>query len=263
MFRPKKSFGQNFLVNPHTINKIISFSDLKPNDIVLEIGPGKGALTHQLAKHTKKVIAIEKDKQLAQQLKKQFIDSNVQIIEANFLSYSIKNLPKISKVVGNLPYNIATPIIEKLIEHKSKFSEMFFTVQLEHGLRMTAKPHTKSYGSFSCFIQYHTLSKKLFNIKNTCFYPKPKVQSCFVSMQINKNTALTKATENFLFKMIQCAFQQRRKMIVNSLVHFADKEMIFEALEKTKIRNTSRAENLTLHDYIALSKILMKLQRKG
>ncbi len=252
-FLPKKSLGQNFLVHPGIVRRIIEACDLQPTDIVLEIGPGKGALTYLLSDHVKHVIAIEKDNQLAQQLKESFEGTNVDVIHADILKYPFKDLPDNVKIVGNLPYNIATPIIEKVLKHREQFHAFYMTVQLEYGQRITAQPNTKSYGSFSCFVQYYANPKILFKIKNSAFQPIPKVQSCFLRLDLPKKLKYKVNDERFLFTVIRASFGQRRKTIENSLSGILEKKKVSAILETLKIDPKLRAENLTLKDYIHIS----------
>ena len=254
--RPKKYLGQNFLVDPNIRQKIVSSCELKPTDIILEIGPGRGALTKMIAPLVKETIAIEKDKDLIDPLKEEFKNTNVTIVHADILKYPFLNLPFHVKAVGNLPYNIATAVIEKLLLHREHFDGCYLTVQLEHANRLTARPHTKDYGSFSCFVQYYAEIKKLFRIKNTAFWPAPKIQSCFIKMIPFKEAPFKTLDERFLFKVIQKAFNQRRKTIRNSLSKLIDKENLLPALKTLHISPQSRAENLSLQDFIDIADLI-------
>lgn len=257
-FIPKKSLGQNFLINTNIAERIVDSSHLTSTDIVLEIGPGKGALTHGLAQRCKNVWAVEKDKKLADQLQIDFKDSNVHIVCDDILKYPFESLPNNIKVIGNLPYNIATPIIEKIINYRQKFQTVYITVQLEYGQRLAAKPGTKSYGSFSCFVQYHMEPKILFKIKNSAFQPIPKVQSCFLRLAILNEPKQKADNSDFLFKLIRSCFGQRRKTIRNSLSGMLDKESVPSLLKKLDINPKLRAENLSLEDYVRISNTVGK-----
>jgi 16S rRNA (adenine1518-N6/adenine1519-N6)-dimethyltransferase len=169
----------------------------------------------------------------------------------------MSHLPSGAKVIGNIPYYISTPIIEKLITDRTKFSEAFLTVQLEFGQRLTAKAGGKDYGSLSCFAQYYADIKMLFKIKNTCFKPAPKVDSCFLRMVMRPYSQGLSSDEEFLFKLIQTAFQQRRKTIVNTLKGLADRKKLEESLESLGLSFNARPENLTLSNYISLSNHLV------
>lgn len=252
-FFPKKSLGQNFLVNPHVQEKIIAACELTREDVVLEIGPGKGALTRPLADRVRKVLAIEKDNFLAPQLEKEFTGTNVTIEHADVLKYPFDQLPASMKVVGNLPYNIATPIIEKVLAFRHKFPVFYMTVQLEYGNRIVARPGSKDYGSLSCFVQYYAQAQKLFKIPPSAFSPAPKVDSCFLSLRMRPELAHKVRDEEFLFKLIRACFSQRRKTIKNSLGVVYGKGEAGELLRKLDIDPMARAEDLSLEDYVRLS----------
>jgi len=252
-FYPKKTLGQNFLIHARSIDRIIAACQLRKTDNILEIGPGKGALTHILSQQTKNVIAVEKDEKLAQMLKDDFHNTNVTIVHDDILKFAFDKLPKDTKIIGNLPYNIATPIIKKVIRHKKNFNTFYATVQLEFGQRIAAQPNTKSYGSLSCFMQYYSDIKILFKIKNSAFFPAPKVQSCFLHFNFLNNPRCKAKDEGHLFKIIRACFGQRRKMIQNSLSSVYSKETILDVLEAEHINPKLRAENLSLNDYIKIS----------
>jgi len=254
--KPKKALGQNFLVDRRMQEKIVDACQLKATDLVLEIGPGRGALTQILAGYAHNIIAVEKDPDLIADLKKQFQNSNVDIIQNDFLKYPLESLPDNLVLVGNLPYNMATPIIEKVIAHRHQVKMFYFTVQWEYAQRLCAKPDTKDYGSLSCFVQYHADVKKLFRIKNTLFYPVPKVQSCFLSMKFFKKSPWEDQNKKLLFTLIKNAFSQRRKTIQNSLKSLIDKELTRDICLKCKINPQLRAENLSINDFAKLAKAL-------
>lgn len=252
-FSPKRSLGQNFLVNPRIQERIIEACALEKNDVVLEIGPGKGVLTRPLADRVKKVLAIEKDNFLAPQLEREFAGTNVTIEHADILKYPFEQLPAPMKVVGNLPYNIATPIIEKVLAFRHKFSVFYMTVQLEYGNRIVARPHSKEYGSLSCFVQYYAEVKKLFKIPPSAFRPAPKVDSCFLSLRVRPEPARKARDEEFLFRLIRACFSQRRKTIRNSLAVVYGREDTEKLLAELHIDPRLRAEDLSLEDYVRLA----------
>lgn len=254
--KPKKSLGQNFLINPGITQRICEASQIQPTEIILEIGPGKGALTHELSRRARHVIAIEKDKKLAEILTHDFRNSNVRVVACDILRYPFDQIPPKTKIVANLPYNIATPILTKIIEHRSTFSEVFATVQLEYGQRIAAGPHTKNYGAFSCFVQFYADTKILFKIKNTAFRPVPKVQSCFLKLALLKKPRFRVNNEDTLWKVIHACFGQRRKTIQNALTTLQDKGAIIKTLQSLDINPKLRAENLTLEDFVRITNIM-------
>ena len=267
---PKKYLGQNFLTDVRIQQKIIQACELTADDTVVEIGPGQGVLTRLIAPLVKRFIGVEADRDLIEFLNLKDLHlkgtvplscrgqspsgiASVEIVHADFLKWDMGDLPDGIKVIGNIPYYISTPIIEKLIENRKKVSVAFLTVQLEFGQRLTAKPGGKDYGSLSCFAQFYADIKMLFKIKNTCFKPAPKVDSCFLQLMMRGKRDNSANDEEFLFKLIQTAFQQRRKTIVNSLKGLAAKEKLEESLKALGINPSARPENLTLSNYIDLS----------
>jgi len=252
-YQPKKHLGQHFLTDIRIQQKIIHACALKPEDVVVEIGPGQGVLTRLIAPLVKRLICVEADRDLIGPLK----NDAIEVVHADFLKWDMGNLPPGSKVIGNIPYYISTPIIEKLITDRTRFSEAFLTVQYEFGQRLTAKAGGKDYGSLSCFAQYFAEIKMLFKIKNTCFKPAPKVDSCFLRMMMRPHGQKLASNEDLLFKLIQTAFQQRRKNIINSLKGMTGKEKLEAGLKNLGISPNARAENLTLSNYIDLCNYLM------
>ncbi|MCK5579760.1 MAG: ribosomal RNA small subunit methyltransferase A [Candidatus Omnitrophica bacterium] len=246
----QKHLGQNFLVNDIIKDRIIDSCNLQATDTIMEIGPGQGALTQGIIKNVANFYAIEKDIRFIDTLKAQFPQAH--IIQADILKYDFKKLPQNFKVIGNLPFNISSPIIEKLIYHRQNIHDAFLTVQLEFGERLTAKPNRKDYGSLSCFIQYYADIEILFKIPRWAFRPIPKVTSCFLHLTF-REPQLKATDEKLLFRIIQTAFRQRRKKISNALLSIIPKEKLTDILEKLKLNQTLRAENLTLQNYVDIS----------
>ncbi len=252
----KKNLGQNFLIDAHIQRKIIEACDLNSKDVVVEIGPGQGALTRLIAPQVKRLICVETDRDLIASLRLEF-NPPTEIIHGDFLKMNMDHLPDGIKVIGNIPYYISTPIIEKLIEHRTKITAAFLTVQLEFGERLAARAGRKDYGSLSCFAQYYADIKMLFKIKNTCFRPAPKVNSLFLRLMMRPYPEIRARNEEWCFKLIQRAFQQRRKTIVNSLKGMVGRDRLESELKNLNIDFNARPENLTLSNYINLSNSLM------
>ena len=262
---PIKSLGQHFLSDIRIQQKIAGSASFQDSDTVLEIGPGKGAITKRILPLVKKLIAIERDKNLVALLKEECQESHLEIIQGDFLKLDMDPFPAGLIVMGNIPYYISTPIIEKILTHKDKIQRAFLTVQWEFGQRLAAQAGNKDYGSLSCFIQYYADVKVLFKISSACFSPRPKVDSCFVTLAIKtipghrgeKNALPVQAEdERKLFNMIQKAFTQRRKTIVNALQMTTHKADLLLLLERLHINPQARPEDLTLFNYIELSNAL-------
>lgn len=260
----KKSLGQNFLVDKNVQNKIIEYCNFDRNDIVLEIGPGRGEITQLLLDKVKEVKAIEIDSQLCKVLRNKFGSyQNFKLENQDILKVDLASLLKsrnISleklKVIGNLPYYISTPIITKLIEHRKYIDAIFLTLQKELGMRLAAKPHSKDYGSFSCYLQFYTEPEILFFIKNSSFWPKPKVDSCFLRIKILPKPKIKVKNEKLFFKVIRTSFGMRRKLLRNNLTTICSQEKVDEVFKKFKIAPNSRAEDLSLKDFARLSNYL-------
>lgn len=258
--KPKKSLGQNFLVDKNIQRKIIDACALKPSDIVLEIGSGRGELTQYLALKAREVFALELDAQLSQALKDKFKDfANVEIIKQDILKLNLnKYFAKCKtqvKVIGNIPYYITTPIIEHLLKYKGKIGVIFLTVQKEFGQRITALAGSKIYGAFSCFMQYHTKPKIIFMIKKNSFFPSPKVDSCFLRLDIRPKAPFRLKDEGLLFKIIRAAFNQRRKTLRNSLKGVILPEKLNDFFKEYNIDPNIRPEALTVRDFATLTNL--------
>lgn len=249
-FSPRKHLGQNFLVDPKIKEKIILSCELKKDEEVIEIGPGLGHLTEGLLPQVKKIYAIEKDPRYSQELKKRYPPDRLEVIETDILKFDLSKLPAGLKVIGNLPYYISTPIIERFIVYREAFPECFFTVQKEFAERLAAKPGTKAYGSLSCFIQYYSDVKILFKIPAGAFRPAPKVTSCFIRI-LFRPPAIQVADEQKLFKLIRTAFSQRRKKISNSIKTLFHRDLA-EAFSNCGLSGKERAEDLSLKNYVDL-----------
>ena len=252
--KARKSLGQNFLIDPNIIRKIVDAGQLSLRDVVLEIGPGLGALTHKIAQNVKHLIAVETDLNLYKKLSEDVVNTNITLIHEDFLKYDFKKLPQNMKLIGNIPYYISSPIVNKILEHREHFSQVFLTVQLEFAKRLCAQVNTKDYSSLSCFVQYFSKVEILFKIKNTCFKPSPKVDSCFVKLSPYESLPLKARNEELLFKMIRNSFQQRRKMLSKTLLGvISDRHSIDAILYRLNLGPGLRPENLTLKNFVDLA----------
>lgn len=261
--KPKKSLGQNFLIDKNIQRKIISSCSLSKEDIILEVGAGKGDLTEHLAIAAKKVYALEVDRRLFPLLEQKLSSrANFQLIRGSILDFDISKFlldnpaGRKIKVIGNIPYYISSPIIEHLIQYRDKIDTVFMTVQKEFGRRVNAAAGSKEYGSFSCFVQYYALSKIIFEIKKGSFNPVPKVDSCFLSLKFRKDPPVKVRDEESFFKLIRTAFNQRRKTLRNSLSGFITSGLLEEFLEQQGIDRNVRPERLTLDEFARLSSFI-------
>ncbi len=254
--KPKKRLGQNFLADTNIREKIIKAVEFNSQDTVLEIGPGRGEITSLLLPKVKKLYALEIDKSLCSILQEAFPNhSNLEIINKDILKFNLDCIPESIKVVGNIPYYISTPIIEHLFEYRAKIEAIFMTVQREFGKRMSAKPGCRDYSSLSCFVQYYTEPKVLFNIKRGSFYPAPNVDSSFIRLNIRKEPAVSVGNEKRFFSVIRTAFNQRRKTLRNSLKDIVTEKKLESFYRDNNISSGVRPESLSLKNFADLSRI--------
>jgi 16S rRNA (adenine1518-N6/adenine1519-N6)-dimethyltransferase len=256
---PSKRLGQNFLVDKGVLQKIIEAAQLKPGDIVLEIGPGIGNLTLELAKRVRKVITIEKDKKMCkilQDLLECWNVGNVEIIESDILKTNIQNL--ISnikyKVVANLPYYIVSPVIRKFLElPEAQPLAMILMVQKEVAQRICAKPPEMNLLAVS--VQFYAQPKIIAYVSKNSFFPQPRVDSAIIKISKIKNQKL-KINRDLFFKIVRAGFSQPRKQLINNLAKGLkiDKKKVKNWLLKNGVKPEQRAETLSIEDWIDLTK---------
>ncbi|MDD5638599.1 MAG: 16S rRNA (adenine(1518)-N(6)/adenine(1519)-N(6))-dimethyltransferase RsmA [Candidatus Pacebacteria bacterium] len=257
--RPQKELGQNFLIDKNIIKKIIKNSNISKNDIVLEIGPGLGTLTIELSKKAKKVIAIEKDKTIIKILKettKGF--KNIKIINQDILKIKKIKINKKYKIIANLPYYIVFPILKKFLEEENPPHEMILTIQKEVAQKIVKKPPKANF--LSIFINFYCDSKILFFIPKESFWPKPKVDGAVIKLSNIKNKNLE--VDKFLFyKVIKIGFSSPRKKIINNYFNNIklNKKEVYNLFNKININPNLRPENLSLKDWIKLTKEISNL----
>ena len=263
---PKKQLGQHFLSDPSTAKMIATLSGITSEDVVLEIGAGLGALTIPAAKAARKLYAIEKDRRLIDLLKTEILAnrlSNVELMEEDILKFDIKKLAENTGqkilIIGNLPYNISSQIIIRLIKSRSVVIRAVFMFQKELARRITAQPGCKDYGRLTVMLGYCTKIKKLADIKAHQFFPKPKVDSEVLEIKFLETIKYPANDEALLFRVIKGAFCQRRKTLKNAL---AGSELNIDAktaqnmLDKADIDSSLRAEALTISQFVTLSNVL-------
>ncbi|MBW2640596.1 MAG: ribosomal RNA small subunit methyltransferase A [Deltaproteobacteria bacterium] len=261
--RPKKQLGQHFLANQNTAEMIVNRSGILPEDVVLEIGAGLGALTIPLARIAREVFAVEKDRNIIDILKTEILASNlsnVVVMEQNILEINIKSLAEdIGQklvVMGNLPYNISSQILVQLIKSRSALSRAVFMIQKELSQRITAQPGCKDYGRLSVMLGYCANIKKIADVKASVFFPKPKVDSEVLELRFKKRLEYPANDETYFFSVIKAAFGNRRKILKNALAASAlniDANTAQNILEKSGIDPVRRAETLTIEEFVKLS----------
>lgn len=266
-FTFQKKFGQNFLIDPHVLDKIIAAAEITKDDFVLEIGPGIGTLTQYLAEAAREVVAVEIDSSLIPILEDTLSSyDNVSVINEDVLKVDLKKLAeernggKPIKVVANLPYYITTPIIMGLFESHVPLKSLTVMVQKEVALRMQAGPGTKDYGALSLAVQYYADPYLAANVPPNCFMPRPNVGSAVIRLTRFEETPVKVTDEALLFRLIRASFNQRRKTLQNGLInspelHFS-KEQVAAAIETLGVSPSVRGEALTLEQFAALCNAL-------
>lgn len=264
-FNFSKGLGQNFLINPSVCPKMARMCGIEENTAVLEIGPGIGVLTCELAKKAKKVVAIEIDNRLIPVLNETLSDfDNVKIINDNIMKINLKNLfdsefASMDVVVcANLPYYITSPVLMRLLETKLTLNSITVMVQKEVAQRICAGAGQKNSSSISVAINYYAKPELLFCVKRGSFMPIPKVDSAVIRLIIRKTPVCKVLSEELFFKIIKSAFLQRRKTLINSLNHNLklSKDILINAFENLNILLSSRAENLSIEQFASLSNFL-------
>lgn len=258
----KKGFGQNFLINSSIVKRIVSEAGIDKTIGVIEIGPGIGSLTEELAKCSNRVLCYEIDHDMVKILEENLSFDNIKIIEKDFLKADIKEdikyfegLEEI-KVVSNLPYYITTPIIFKLLELDLDINDFYFMVQKEVGERFTGTPKTKDYNSLTVAINFQAEANIKFNVSRESFYPNPNVDSVIINVKKVKKDYSVNNKANFL-KFVQNIFLLRRKTLVNNIssAYGISKSEIGEKLKENGFLESVRSEELTIEDIVKLYKI--------
>ncbi len=263
--RAKKSLGQNFLVGSHYPNRIVAAVAPQPNETIIEIGPGHGALTELLVATEANIVAIELDSDLLPELAAGFAAAaNFRLVAADALEVHFCELLQpgtTARVVANLPYYISTPVLQRLIEQRACIREMTLMLQREVVERILAKPGGKEYGYFSAFVQFYCEAQKLFDVPPGAFRPIPKVHSSIVRLRMRATPAAKVSDEAFFIELLKALFAQRRKTIWNNLraakgrFNWQD-EQLRSALGAANIDSQRRAETLSLEETASLADCL-------
>lgn len=264
-FSFKKSLGQNFLVDLNTLQNIIEKAGINESVGVIEVGPGIGALTEQLAIHSDKVVAFEIDQRLLPILDETLADySNVEVIHQDILEADVAEViqgrfdeGQEVHIVANLPYYITTPILMKLLEEKLPISSLTIMIQKEVADRMAAEPNNKSYGSLTVAVQYYTNAEIVLDVPRSVFMPQPNVDSSVLRLEMRDTPPVDVHDEDLFFEIVRASFVHRRKTLRNNLVsHYKKKytkEEINSILEKTEVDGARRGESLTMEEFASLA----------
>jgi 16S rRNA (adenine1518-N6/adenine1519-N6)-dimethyltransferase len=259
---PKKGMSQNFLIDGNIIRKIVTTSEIGPDDVVLEIGPGPGSLSEALLGTGATVIAVEKDRTLANALERLKTPENrFEVFCDDILEFPIEKVlspylsgGKKAKVIANLPYHLTTPILVQLVAMNEIFSSLELMVQEEVARRFVGKPGTSDYSAFTVFLSLFSNPHYAFHVSRNCFFPKPNVDSAVVILDLKPPPA--NVDQVAFFKMTRTAFGQRRKMLRTSLKPLYSTEQVLEGLKAIGCGEQVRPENLSLQDFLNLFKFL-------
>lgn len=268
--RLTKSLGQNFLNDDNVVRKIVDAADLNKDTLALEIGPGIGSMTKELAGRAAGVVAIEIDKHLIPALNDNLSEfSNIDIINNDVMKANIDSIiseyknkynSKAVKVVANLPYYITTPIIMRFLEEVKGIDGMVFMVQKEVAQRMVSGPGTKDYGALSVAVQFYCKPAIIFDVPPHCFIPQPEVHSTIIRLDILKEPSVRVDDKELYFRLVKASFGQRRKTLVNGLANAGflrkDKEQIKQIIESMGLKDNIRGEVLTVQQFGELSNLL-------
>jgi len=262
--KPIKRLGQNFLIDKQIIRKVIKTANLKPKDIVLEIGPGTGALTHEIAKTAKKVIAVEKDPRMVEILKENLKDfKNIEIVNQDILNYQLPTTNY--KLIASLPFYITAPVIRKFLESKNPPKEMILIIQKEVAQRICPRPpkleerrrgKSPKLSILAVSVQFYAKPKIISYISKKSFAPRPKVDAAII--KITPHQKYKKVNSKQFFKIVKAGFSHPRKQLANNLSKELklNKQKINDLLLKNNIQPTQRAETLSIKNWIRLTKVL-------
>lgn len=271
-FRFNKSLGQNFLIDDNIIDKIISGSGVKDGDKVIEVGPGIGTLTREIAARADKVMAVEIDKNLIPILKDTMEDyENFNVVNEDIIKADIKGLVEEHldggpvKLIANLPYYITTPIIMRFLEEGINVTDIVVMVQKEVAERMNASPGGKDFGALSVAVQYYCDTEIIAKVPRHMFVPQPNVDSIVIALRVRGEKKYDVDNEELFFKVVKAAFGQRRKTLLNSISSMGvlDKKVISQILLESNIDEKRRGETLSLDEFAVLSNNINRAVKEG
>lgn len=260
--KANKALGQNFLISQNVVENIVESSNIGDNDLVIEVGPGLGTLTKYLLEKAKKVICVELDKKMIKILEDRFkLYENFELINQDILKVDLKNIIKEEKeknnianvkIVANLPYYITTPIIMKLLEEELDLESITVMIQKEVADRLIAVPGEKNTGAITYTVYYYAESEGILEVPNDLFIPEPEVTSKVIKLNIRNKAPVEVKNKEVMFRIIKCAFMQRRKTLLNSLTNakvFLNKEEGINILKELNLEESVRPEMLCLQDF--------------
>ena len=267
---PRKRFGQNFLIREDLAERIVEQFRLKADDVAVEIGPGAGALTSRIAQRVRHLIAVERDAGLAEMLREDLAEvPHTELVEGDFLEFDLAAaaaahaVPQVV-VVGNIPYNVTTPILERVFESRASVRSAVLLVQKEYAERLSAAAGTPEYGSLTLFARYYALLEPIMMVKASAFWPRPEVDSMLVRFLLREQPPV-QANETLLFRIIRGSFHMRRKQLLNTLEESLGvaKDEAARLCRIAGIDPRRRGETLTLDEFAKLAREAGGLARHG
>ena len=262
--KPKQSLGQNFLVDENIVRNIVRDLKLANDDVVVEIGPGLGALTRELARHVSRLVIVEIDSRAVDELRKEFSEPDVTILHADILEVSLSELSrqhgKKLRVVGNIPYHLTSPILFKVFEERESVADLTFMIQREVARRILAEPGSKENGILSVLTRFYGEPRMLFTVSRNCFYPKPDVTSAVIQVRLFDAPPYGVGAAGFA-TLVKTTFGKRRKMLRNSLLYLPYEEGIVKALlSDNGDLMDRRPEQLSIREFVTLAQAIEQLQ---
>jgi 16S rRNA (adenine1518-N6/adenine1519-N6)-dimethyltransferase len=259
---PRRRFGQSFLVRDEIAERIVDHSHLRIDDVAVEIGPGAGALTHHLARRVRHLVAVEMDRGLVELLREELGEvGRVELVEGDFLTFDLAAVAAAHGVerlvvVGNIPYNITTPILERLFEQRAVVRSAVLLVQKEYAARLAAAAGTPEYGALTLFARYHALMEPLMTVRASAFWPRPEVDSMLVRFFMREHPPVETPDPELLFRLIRGSFHMRRKQLMNTLEETLGlgKERIERLSRHAGVDPRRRGETLTLEEFAKLAR---------
>ena len=254
---PRRSLGQNFLRDDNICRKIVAAVDPQPGDMMLEIGPGEGALTKYLAPRVRSLTVVDVDERVIRKMQREYPDGSVEVLQEDFLTTDFSRLtsnrPHFLRIVGNIPYNITTPILFHILDHRFAVRDVTLMMQKEVASRLAARCGTKDYGILAVFCQLFADTRVLFDVSPNAFHPKPTVRSSVVTLAILPRPRYRLDDEAFFRRMVRAVFGKRRKTLRNSLSYFAEAEhAVLPELPNPK----QRPEELSVEELVGLGNYL-------
>jgi 16S rRNA (adenine1518-N6/adenine1519-N6)-dimethyltransferase len=250
--RPRKRFGQNFLVDPNIVRRIVAAIDPQPHDRMVEIGPGRGALTHALLDRVELLHVVEIDRDLAAALQQSTRADRLRVHVGDALAFDFAGLGGALRVVGNLPYNISSPILFRLLDFAADIEDVHVMLQREVVARMVAQPGSADYGRLTVMLGYRFVIERLFRVPAGAFWPQPKVESAFARLTPRTAGAPRARDETLFARIVMLAFGQRRKTLRNALATLADPDQ----LRAADVDPAARGETLSTAQFVGLANAL-------